>query len=84
VYSPVDNLRRRGATIAGFRDVLPEAGSIRVATPPNRELSEPFGRSGTLVHIKWYSETGLPSGLLLPLFSPLSYSPQNSRKIKNL
>jgi hypothetical protein len=28
-----------------------EAGSNCVVTPPNRELSEPFGRSGTLVHI---------------------------------
>jgi hypothetical protein len=47
----VNNLRRRGATIAGFEMYYSEAGSNCVATPPNRELTEPFGRSGTLVHI---------------------------------
>jgi hypothetical protein len=49
--TPVDNLRRRGAAIAGFITCCSEAGSNCVANPPNRELTEPFGRLGTLVHI---------------------------------
>ena len=44
--TPVDNQRRRGAAIAGFRTCCSEAGSICVTPPPNRELPEPFGRSG--------------------------------------
>jgi hypothetical protein len=48
-----DNLRRRGAVIAGFRVCCSEAGSICVAPPPNQLLSEPFGRLGHPVHIKW-------------------------------
>jgi hypothetical protein len=45
----VDNQRRCCAAIAGFRTCCSEAGSNCVVTPPNRELSEPFGRLGTLV-----------------------------------
>ena len=44
--TPVDNQRRRGAAIAGFGTCCSEAGSICVKPPPNRELPEPFGRSG--------------------------------------
>jgi hypothetical protein len=40
-------LRLRGSELS-----CSEAGSNCVVTPPNRELSEPFGRSRTLVHIK--------------------------------
>jgi hypothetical protein len=46
----------RGVMVLRLRGSEPscsEAGSNHVVTPPNRELSEPFGRSGTLVHIKW-------------------------------
>jgi hypothetical protein len=42
--------------LRGFGSCCSEAGSTCVSFPPNRELPEPFGRSGTLVHIKWYSE----------------------------
>jgi hypothetical protein len=52
--APIDNLRRRGAAIAGFEKCCSEARLNCAATPPNRELTEPFGRSGTLVHISWY------------------------------
>jgi hypothetical protein len=37
--------------LQGSEPSCSEAGSNCVVTPPNRELSEPFGRSGTLVHI---------------------------------
>jgi hypothetical protein len=37
--------------LRGSEPSCSEAGSNCVVTPPNRELSEPFGRSGTLVHI---------------------------------
>jgi hypothetical protein len=48
----VDNLRRRGAAIAGFGTCCSEAGSnCRIST--NRELTKPFKRLGTLVHISW-------------------------------
>jgi hypothetical protein len=50
--TPVDNLRRRGASIAGFGACCSEAGLDCVATPPNRELTESFRRSGTLVRIR--------------------------------
>jgi hypothetical protein len=49
----VDNLRIRGAAVAGFRTCCSEAGSNCVATPPNRELTDSFRRSGNLVHISW-------------------------------
>jgi hypothetical protein len=47
----VENQRRRCAVIVGFGTCCSEAGSNCVATPPNRELSEPFGRLGILVYI---------------------------------
>jgi hypothetical protein len=50
---PVDNLTRCGAVIAEFRTGCSKAGSNCFMTPPNRELTEPFGRSGTLVHTSW-------------------------------
>jgi hypothetical protein len=37
--------------LQGSEPSCSEAGSNCVVTLPNRELSEPFGRSGTLVHI---------------------------------
>jgi hypothetical protein len=37
--TPADNLRRRGAEIAGFGTCCLEARSNCVATPPNRELT---------------------------------------------
>jgi hypothetical protein len=40
--------------LQGSEPSCSEAGSNRVVTPPNRELLEPFGRSGTLVHITLY------------------------------
>jgi hypothetical protein len=49
----VDNLRRRGAAIAGFRTCCSEAGSICVSSPPNRVLLEHVGRSGDPDPIKW-------------------------------
>jgi hypothetical protein len=49
----VDNLRRRGAAIAGFGTCCLEAGSICVSSPPNRELLEPVGRLGDPDPIKW-------------------------------
>jgi hypothetical protein len=39
-------LRLRGSELSS-----PKVGSNYVVTPPNRDLSEPLGRSGTLVHI---------------------------------
>jgi hypothetical protein len=62
----VDNQRRCCAEIAGFGTCCSEAGSNCVVIPPNRELSESFGRLGTLVYIKWYPEIGLPSGSSFP------------------
>jgi hypothetical protein len=44
----------RGVVVLRLRGSEPscsEAGSNCAVTPPNRDLSEPFGRSGTLVHI---------------------------------
>jgi hypothetical protein len=38
--------------LQGSKPSCSEAGSNCVVTPPNRELSEHFGRPGTLVHIK--------------------------------
>jgi hypothetical protein len=51
---PIDNQRRRCAAIAGFGTCCSGAGSNCVATPPNRELSEPFKRLETLVYIIIY------------------------------
>jgi hypothetical protein len=42
----VNNQRRHGVAIAGFRMCCSEAGSICVSSPPNRELLELVGRSG--------------------------------------
>ena len=53
VFWTVDNQRRRRAAIAGFRTCCSEAGSICVSPPTKSTYPEPFGRSGTLVHIKW-------------------------------
>ena len=51
VFWTVDNQRRRRAAIAGFRTCCSEAGSICVSPPTKSTYQEPFGRSGTLVHI---------------------------------
>ena len=82
--SPVDNQRRRGAAIAGFKTCCSEAGSSCVKFPPNRELSEPFGRSG---HPSSYQVVIRGSGVtvrfaltLVCLISPLSYRPQKNPK----
>jgi hypothetical protein len=51
----VDNQRGRGAAIAGFRAEL-FGSRIELC---RRELSEPFERSGTLVHIRATPHGGL-------------------------
>lgn len=51
MHPSVDNLRRRGAVIAGFGTCCSEAKSSCVATPQNYRLPEHFGRSGTRVKV---------------------------------
>ena len=46
--------------LRGFGPCCSEAGSICVVPPPNRRLSEPFGRSGTLVHINVFEREAAP------------------------
>ena len=46
-------LRLRGSRACAFKKPDRFVSRLR----PNRCLSEPFGRSGTLVHIKWYQSS---------------------------
>ena len=48
-----------------------EAGSTCVSFPPNRELSEPFRRSGTLVHITFYLGLALSTFYLIKPIRPM-------------
>jgi hypothetical protein len=82
--TPVDNLRRRGATIAWFVTCCSEAGSNYVATPPNRELTEPFERSGTLVHISWYQIFWFTVRFVLNLVRVFCFHPRVHRKAKKI
>ena len=62
----VDNLRRRGAAIAGFGTCCSEAESICVAPPLNRTYPGPVGRSGPRPHQVVIRASGVPSGSSLP------------------
>ena len=64
----VDNLRRRGAAIAGFRTCRSEAGSNCVVPPPNRKYPEPVGRSGPRSHQVVIRASGVASGSRYPTF----------------
>ena len=57
--------------LRGFGSCCSEAGSTCVSFPPNRELSEPFRRSGTLVHITFYLGLALSTFYLIKPIYPM-------------
>jgi hypothetical protein len=78
--TPVDNQRSRGAAIAGFRAELFESRIELCRDSTKSRVSEPFGRSGTLVHIK----TGLPACLTPPwkyIFAKTSTSTEDKQPL---
>ena len=76
----VDNLRRRGAAIAGFGTCCSEAESICVAPPPNRTYPEPVGRSGPRSRQVVIRASGVPSGSSLPYPCSFRFHPRVQEK----
>ena len=76
----VDNLRRRGAAIAGFGTCCSEAESICVAPPPNRTYPEPVGRSGPRSHQVVIRASGVPSGSSYPTLLVFGFILESKKK----